>query len=496
MLSFGLGALLLCVLVSGVAYFAVRRTLVNQSVSAAITSARANAVQIGQLQSQGGLAATSGYPTAIEDFLSNVDATSGPLIDPCPVAASVLESNGIFVSDDIVMFESPNGVPESGNFNPVQNYDLWRVVSAGRDNGAQQIVSLPACGTYVLVGYTVPMLPGQAHPLRYFSFSSTRPVEHILHLLLVALVIASAVTVAAGVILGRWGAGRVLRPLRSMAEVASAIADGRLDSRIDESGSGDLAVLSSSFNRMVERLQQRIEHDARFASDVSHELRSPLTTLKTALSVIESRRDELPDRARQALDLLSAEVDRFQAMVRDLLEMSRLDAGSVDFQMSRVEVGELVRNALAPSAPSELPIEVDPQLEHRHLSADKRRVERVMTNLVDNAARHGGGAVRVTVEPAEGEVGELVRIAVEDEGPGVAEPERERIFERFARGSIVAGRRGRGGGSGLGLALVAEHVRLHGGRVWVEDRVGGGARFVVELPLAEEVVDGNGPEPE
>ncbi len=107
-----------------------------------------------------------------------------------------------------------------------------------------------------------------------------------------------------------------------------------------------------------------------------------------------------------------------------------------------------------------------------------------MTNLIDNAARHGGGAVRVEVVEHLDERGDFVRIAVEDEGPGVAEGERERIFERFARGSVAAGRRGRGGGTGLGLALVDEHVRLHGGRVWVEDRVGGGARFVVELPLA------------
>jgi len=115
------------------------------------------------------------------------------------------------------------------------------------------------------------------------------------------------------------------------------------------------------------------------------------------------------------------------------------------------------------------------------VAADKRRLERVIANLVENAANYGGGANRVQVERD----GATLRISVEDEGPGVPPEERDAVFERFFRGSASGRRRSGGQGSGLGLALVAEHVRLHGGRVWVEDRPGGpGARFVVELPLA------------
>jgi signal transduction histidine kinase len=116
------------------------------------------------------------------------------------------------------------------------------------------------------------------------------------------------------------------------------------------------------------------------------------------------------------------------------------------------------------------------------VAADKRRLERVIANLVENAGYYGGGATRVVLSGNQA----VVRLAVEDAGPGVPVAERERVFERFFRGSAAGRRRGSGGdGSGLGLSLVAEHVRLHGGRIWVEDGPGGrGARFVVELPVA------------
>jgi signal transduction histidine kinase len=232
---------------------------------------------------------------------------------------------------------------------------------------------------------------------------------------------------------------------------------------------------------MADRLQQRIERDARFTSDVSHELRSPLTTLATSLSVIESRRDELPERAQRALDLLSTEVRRFQRMVRDLLEISRFDARSADFATSPVEIGDLVRHAVAPAGHAPLPVSINPADDHREFSVDKRRIERVFGNLIENADRYAGGVTEIVVETSD----HSVRVCVDDSGPGIPPADRDRIFERFARGPGTAGSRGAGVGTGLGLALVQEHVRLHGGRVWVTDSPTGGARFVVELPLSQ-----------
>lgn len=325
------------------------------------------------------------------------------------------------------------------------------------------------------VGIAIP------HGAYYFGVFSLSQTNASLHVLLASLIAAAAVTTLLGAALGRWAAGRTLRPLRDVSAAASSIASGMLDTRLETGDARDLAVLTSSFNRMADRLQQRIERDARFTSDVSHELRSPLTTLATSLSVIESRRDELPERAQRALDLLSTEVRRFQRMVRDLLEISRFDARSADFATSPVEIGDLVRHAVAPAGHAPLPVSINPADDHRELSVDKRRIERVFGNLIENADRYAGGVTEIVVETSD----HSVRVYVDDSGPGIPSADRDRIFERFARGPGTAGSRGAGVGTGLGLALVQEHVRLHGGRVWVTDSPTGGARFVVELPLSQ-----------
>jgi signal transduction histidine kinase len=272
-----------------------------------------------------------------------------------------------------------------------------------------------------------------------------------------------------------------MRPLAAVSHAAEAIAGGRLDTRLEATADPDLGVLAISFNDMARALQDRIERDARFASDVSHELRSPLMTLSAAVDVLESRREELTGRAQSALDLLSVEVGRFQNLVEDLLEISRYDAGAVRLELDEVRLAEFVMQAVAASSSNGLvPVELDSELAGVVVQADKRRLVRVVANLLDNARKYGDGATAVSLR----RVDDAVQIAIEDEGPGIPEDERNLVFDRFARGG-GAGRRGSGEGVGLGLALVAEHVRLHGGRVWVEDRPDGhqGARFVVELPV-------------
>jgi signal transduction histidine kinase len=192
--------------------------------------------------------------------------------------------------------------------------------------------------------------------------------------------------------------------------------------------------------------------------------------------VLDGRRADLPDRSQQALDVVVTQVRRFDQMVLDLLEISRLDAGALEVRTESVLLGPLLERIAARSGHSAVPVWVDPAVQDVAVPVDKRRLERVVTNLLGNAATHGGGATRLTVEAGPGRT---YRIAVEDAGPGVPVSERERIFERFARGASALHR----SGTGLGLALVAEHTAVQGGRVWVEDRAGGGARFVVELPM-------------
>ncbi len=301
--------------------------------------------------------------------------------------------------------------------------------------------------------------------------------------LIVGVVIVAVLAGLVGVAVGR----RIMRPLERVSEAAGDIAEGGLDTRLDSEVDPDLARLVTSFNGMADAVQARIEREARFASDVSHELRSPITALAAAVEVLDARRADLNDRTQQALDVVISQVRRFDQMVIDLLELSRLDVGITDLHPEETELAPLVRRIAQRYGATELVVEV--QADSDGVAAiDKRRFERIMANLIDNARLHGGGATRVVIGEAPNEATDdasarsTVFVAVEDSGPGVTPSERARIFERFARGS--AGR-SRAGGTGLGLALVAEHVRAHGGRTWVEDSPTGGARFVVTFPKGD-----------
>jgi signal transduction histidine kinase len=297
-----------------------------------------------------------------------------------------------------------------------------------------------------------------------------------------SLILATVITVLVGLMLGIVSSERVVQPLVGAANAARAIADGRLDTRLEPTDDPDLNALTDSFNDMVARLQARVERDNRFASDVSHELRSPLMTLAASVEVMVSRRDELPERGQAALDLLVADVARFSGLVEDLLEISRYDAGAVRLTRDDLRVGEFVEQAIRASTLPRSTIQIDPRCATAYLSGDRRRLARVIANLIDNARTHGGGGAAVHVTPADDSAGH-VWIAVEDTGEGVTDADIDRIFDRFSRGT-GASKRGASEGAGLGLSLVREHVRLHGGRVWVEARRDGnpGARFVVELP--------------
>jgi signal transduction histidine kinase len=210
---------------------------------------------------------------------------------------------------------------------------------------------------------------------------------------------------------------------------------------------------------------------------VTHELRGPLAALSSAIDVVDRRRDQLPEQAVIAVDALASQVRSFNQLVLDLLEISRFDAGAAHMDPQPIDVAESVRamcDELAPAA------EVEVQATDTIVMGDPRRLRQVVANLLQNADLYAGGVTNVAVT----ESGGLLRIEFADRGPGVPEQERQTIFGRFARGEASqlpdAPR-----GSGLGLALVAEHITLHGGRVWVEDRDGGGARFVVEIPARQ-----------
>ena len=319
----------------------------------------------------------------------------------------------------------------------------------------------------------------------YFEIVSLESLDDTMTSLSFTLFGASIATVLAGAAFGWYSSRRVLRPLGQVGEAARALAGGALDTRIRSLVDPDLEPIITSFNAMAGTLEARIEKDAQFASDVSHELRSPLMTLQASIEVLENNRADLSERAQAALDLLADDLDRFRELVEDLLEISRFDAGVMLLDMDEVLLSEFLRYAVRDAGFS-VPVTIEPDVALDEefgdivTALDKRRIARVVANLLNNAEKYGDGPTRVVI----GADDDTVRIMVDDAGEGVPVEDRERIFERFNR-ATAANRRGTGSGVGLGLALVAEHVRLHGGDVAVDESPEGGARFVVSLPRIE-----------
>ena len=321
---------------------------------------------------------------------------------------------------------------------------------------------------YLAVGVNIRSINAQ-----YFEAFSLASTDHVIRVIGTALIVGSIIITLLAGALGYWASRRLLKPVSRVAAAAGGIASGGLHTRLSPESDPELNLLAQSFNDMADTMQSRIEREAQFASDVSHELRSPITALSAAVEVLDARRSDLPDRTQQALDVVVNQVRRFDQMVLDLLELSRLDAGVTDINREELALDEIVRRIAQRYGFGEVPIEVDPRA-NTTIYMDKLRLERILANLLDNARHHGGGPTLIGISPDKG--GGLL-MSVEDSGPGVARGERQRIFERFARGTAARHRIG----TGLGLALVAEHAQALGGDAWVEDKSGGGARFVVRF---------------
>ncbi len=321
--------------------------------------------------------------------------------------------------------------------------------------------------------------------IEYYEIVPMTAVANTLSSLRVILIGVSLGASLLGALLGYYSARRALQPLSQVGLAAGAIAGGDFSARLEPTVDPSLRQITETFNEMVDALQRRIQRDERFTSDVSHELRSPLMTLSASVEVIDRRRAELPEPAQQAVDLLKKDLERFQRLVEDLLEISRMDVGAVELDLSPILLEEFLSFVVAQSQTPSVSIIAQQGAEDLVIMADKRRLAQAITNLIDNAAKYAGGATCIGFETSNGKA----QILVEDRGPGVAVEDRERIFDRFTRAGADAGRRDIARGVGLGLSLVAEHVRLHNGEVWVTGRRDGdpGARFVVELPIGDVV---------
>lgn len=294
---------------------------------------------------------------------------------------------------------------------------------------------------------------------------------------------------------------QVTAPVRSASRIAERFAAGHRKERMVVEGEDEMARLANSFNSMAESLSKQIDQleeygdlQRQFTSDVSHELRTPLTTVRMAADMIADNVDDSDPYIKRASELMIRELDRFEALLADLLEISRHDAGVADLSEERVDIRSALNAAWQQvehlSDKLAVPVTFDVPEEPVNVVIDSRRIERILRNLLANAIDHSDGKpVDVLLRAND----DAVAIAVTDHGVGLKPGQEELVFNRFWRAD--PSRKRHSGGTGLGLAIASEDARLHGGRLEAAGTIGVGSRFRLTLPVVAKESFGDSPIP-
>jgi two-component system sensor histidine kinase MtrB len=324
-------------------------------------------------------------------------------------------------------------------------------------------------------------------PAFYFLFEAAE-IEAAIAQLGQALLVGGLVLTGLAVVAAGFLARGILRPVRDASEAAGKIAGGDLSARLPVESNDEFGTWAATFNRMaasldgtVAELQVAQDRQRAFVAEVSHELRTPMTALVHEAALLRDHLDALPPGGRRAGELLVGDVARLRTLVDDLMEISRFDAAAEVAAPTEFDAAAFVRAVVGdrlPSAALQVPTE------GVRVVLDRRRLERILGNLLDNAREHGEAAgVEVTLAID----GDELRLEVADRGPGVAEDELPHLFERFHKVDPSRSR----GGSGLGLAIAREHAELLGGTLRAETRPGGGLRFELRLPVTRPLPAGD-----
>ncbi|EXF26000.1 hypothetical protein BG28_06470 [Nesterenkonia sp. AN1] len=386
-----------------------------------------------------------------------------------------------------------DGITSGGVSQGVISEELTDAVAAGTGQ-YWQAVELRAEGDSEAPGIAFgTQVDVQGSPYALYFVYDFSPVQENVAFVFRTMLVAGVAILLINMAIAAWVARSVVRPVSQAAEVSERIADGQLDQRLAVRGEDEIARLGRSFNRMASNLQEQITQLAnlskmqqRFVSDVSHELRTPLTTVRMAAEVLHESRDDFDPINRRSTELLHHQVERFQALLSDLLEMSRFDAGAAELATAEVDLLALTREVLISSKPlaesSNTPLGLVVQGENFRAEVDARRISRILRNLINNAIEHAEARpVDVVVSSSPTAIG----IAVRDHGIGMSPSEVAHVFDRFWRADPARARTT--GGSGLGLSIATEDTRLHQGALDAWGQKGQGSCFRLVLPRRQSV---------
>jgi two-component system sensor histidine kinase MtrB len=379
----------------------------------------------------------------------------------------------------VVLVTEDGATPSNSTFNAMPDATSRSTAAAGQI--AYQRVNTDAEGHLLLVGGRI---QGTAAEL-YVGYAEEAIYRDLAQLRTVLFAGWIAVLLLAALV-GRVLARRTLEPIGTANQAARAIAEGLLATRLPVKSRDEFGAWAESFNAMAEALEAKIAalsnaeaRERRFTADVAHELRTPVTALVAAASLLRDHLPALPVEAQRPAQLLVNDVVRLRHLVDELMEISRLDAGQEGLSIQATELAGLVRAIVEIRG---WQAKVDVSGEAVTVDTDPRRLERILANLLANALEHGGGQARVLVS-GQGP-GAIVRVS--DSGPGIAAQHLPRIFERFYKADPARS----SSGSGLGLAIAYENARLLGVGIEVWSQAGAGTWFEVRLPVAQRLPAG------
>ena len=281
---------------------------------------------------------------------------------------------------------------------------------------------------------------------------------------------------------------QVIDPVRDAAKIAEEFTAGELEKRMSVVGSDEISRLGISFNAMANSIEQQIKRlenlskvQQRFVSDVSHELRTPLTTIRMASDLIYAYRDKFEPNISRSAELLQSQIDRFELLLADLLEVSRFDATEAAMEMSEIDLNEMVNRCITDltliSAEKNVVVNLEKDLVNPIVSADARRIERILRNLLTNAIDHANEKpVDVTIKSNSS----AASVSIRDYGIGIDPAQVPRVFDRFWRADPARARSR--GGTGLGLSIAQEDAHLHNGTLKAWGKLNEGAQFILTLP--------------
>jgi two-component system sensor histidine kinase MtrB len=459
--------------------------LLETKEEAAIAATR-DSVAVAQRELQGLNRSTDPVRYRLQQALNKLTSST-------PNTGTVSSSAGTFepVLASPQPFQSPGEMVSVGPYGDVPE-SMRHFVENGQLAVQIHTVDRPSGRTtFLIVG--APFGPGQQQQMELYMLYPLTAEQSTIAVVQSTLLVGGLVLLLLLAGIANLVTRQVVRPVRSAAQAAERFANGELDERMVVVGEDDVARLAQSYNKMAESIEKQIRQleefgglQRRFTSDVSHELRTPLTTVRMAADVLHASREQFPPGLARSSELLVDELDRFESLLGDLLEISRLDAGVEELTAEYSDVRPIAVRAaqtvatIARNAGTEIILDLPD--EETGAEVDSRRIERILRNLLANAVDHGDGhPVRLRMAADD----YALAVTVRDYGVGLRMGEPDLVFNRFWRADPSRNRHT--GGTGLGLAISLEDARLHGGGLDAWGEPGKGACFRLTLPRQQDV---------